>query len=212
MEDKDRQANFTVPAGIETDPDSAAADHDVLRLITLRSNDQFNTTIYGYHDRFRGIHGTRMVVLMHRNDIDRLELREGERVSLVTVANDGGDRRLSGLTVVAYDIAEGCCAGYYPECNVLVPLWHHAERAKVPAAKSVQVRIVRDKAVHELPEVSSDMVPGHLLSDAGSDVIRLGVLALNAAKAQPVKAAGVGLATGIVMGLLARSLGRRPHR
>ncbi|MFL5269532.1 MAG: FdhF/YdeP family oxidoreductase, partial [Stellaceae bacterium] len=209
---KTGKANFIVPAGIETDPDTAAADHDVLRLITLRSNDQFNTTIYGYHDRFRGIHGTRMVVLMHRNDIDRLELREGERVSLVTVANDGVDRRLSGLTVVAYNIPEGCCAGYYPECNVLVPLWHHAERAKVPAAKSVPVRIVRDEAAHERPEASSDRVSGHLLLDAGRDVIRLGVLALNAAKAQPVKAAGVGLAAGIVMGLLARSRGRRPHR
>ena len=55
----------------------------MVRLITLRSNDQFNTTIYGYNDRFRGIHGTRMVVLMHRNDIDRFGLNEGERVTLV---------------------------------------------------------------------------------------------------------------------------------
>jgi len=60
--------------------------------------------------------------LMHRNDIGRLALREGDHVRLVTVANDGADRQLGGLTVIAYDIPEGCCGGYYPECNVLVPL------------------------------------------------------------------------------------------
>ena len=67
-------------------------------------------------------------------------------------------------------------------------------------------------AAHELPEAPSDMVSDHLLSDAGRDVIRLGGLALNAAKAKPVKAAGVALAIGVAVGLLARSRGRRPHR
>jgi hypothetical protein len=189
------------------------------RLITLRSNDQFNTTIYGYNDRFRGIHGTRMVVLMHRNDIDRLKLHEGDQVSLVTAADDGVDRRLGGLTVVAYDIPEGCCAGYYPECNVLVPLWHHAERAKVPAAKSVPVRVVRDESKHEgfgaprkMAKAPSDMVSGHPLGDMGRDVTRLGGLVLNAAKAQPVKAAAVALATGLAVGLLAQLRRRGPRR
>jgi hypothetical protein len=189
------------------------------RLITLRSNDQFNTTIYGYNDRFRGIHGTRMVVLMHRNDIDRLKLHEGDQVSLVTAADDGVDRRLGGLTVVAYDIPEGCCAGYYPECNVLVPLWHHAERAKVPAAKSVPVRVVRDETKHEgggapreMAKAPSDMVSGHPLGDMGRDVTGLGGLVLNAVKAQPVKAAAVALATGLAVGLLAQLRRRGPRR
>ena len=187
---KTGKANFIVPAGLETDPDATPADRDVLRLITLRSNDQFNTTIYGYNDRFRGIHGTRMVVLMHRNDIDRLELRQGDQVSLVTVANDGVDRRLGGLSVVAYDIPEGCCAGYYPECNVLVPLWHHAERAKVPAAKSVPVRIVKHaQQPQNWSPAPSDMASGHPLSDTGRDVTKLAGLVLNAMKAQPVKTA-----------------------
>ena len=118
-------------------------DRDVLRLITLRSNDQFNTTIYGYNDRFRGIHGTRMVVLMNRNDIARLGLHDGEigrpRARRSTTAVTA---RCAGLRVAAYDIPEGCIAGYYPECNPLIPLWHHAKRTKVPAAKSVPVRIV----------------------------------------------------------------------
>lgn len=58
-------------------------------------------------------------------------------MTLVTALTDGVDRRLGGLAVVPYDLPEVCCAGYYPECNVLVPLWHHAARAKVPAAKSI---------------------------------------------------------------------------
>lgn len=82
-----------------------------------------------------------MILFMHRNDIDRLGLREGEDVTLVSAAGDEVVRELSGLRIIAYDIPEGCVGGYYPECNVLIPLWHHAERSKVPAAKSVPVRI-----------------------------------------------------------------------
>jgi molybdopterin-dependent oxidoreductase alpha subunit len=204
------KANFIVPETLETDPDATPDGRDVLRLITLRSNDQFNTTIYGYNDRFRGIHGTRMVVLMHRNDIDRLGFREGDEVSLVTAADDGVDRRLGGLTVVAYDIPEGCCAGYYPECNVLVPLWHHAERAKVPAAKSVPVRIVKGAVARNEPPAPSDMVSGHPLSDAGRDVTSLGGLAVNAAKARPFKTAAIALAAGLMVGFAAK--GRRGTR
>jgi molybdopterin-dependent oxidoreductase alpha subunit len=206
---KTGKANFIVPAGLETDPDATPADQDVLRLITLRSNDQFNTTIYGYHDRFRGIHGTRMVVLMHRNDIDRLGFREGEQVSLVTEASDGVDRRLGGLTLLAYDIPEGCCAGYYPECNVLVPLWHHAERAMVPAAKSVPVRIIRDLVAREETRAPADLVPGHPLSDAGRDVTKLADLALNAAAAQPIKAAALALLAGLAIGAAMQPSRRR---
>jgi len=109
--------------------------------MTLRSNDQFNTTVYGYDDRFRGIHGTRAVILMNRNDIVRLGLAEGDRIEAITVVDDGVHRAVSPLRVTPYDIPEGCCAGYYPECNALLPVWHHAERSKVPAAKSIPVRL-----------------------------------------------------------------------
>jgi anaerobic selenocysteine-containing dehydrogenase len=78
---------------------------------------------------------------MHRNDIDRFGLKEGERVALTTAVNDGVVRRVEGLRVVAYEIPEGCIASYYPECNPLLPLWHHAEKSKTPAAKSIPVRI-----------------------------------------------------------------------
>jgi molybdopterin-dependent oxidoreductase alpha subunit len=138
---KTGKANFIVPSTLETDIPTAPEERDILQLITLRSNGQFNTTVYNYHDRFRGVSGTRMILFMHRNDIDRLGLREGEDVTLVSAAGDEVVRELSGLRIIAYDIPEGCVGGYYPECNVLIPLWHHAERSKVPAAKSVPVRI-----------------------------------------------------------------------
>ncbi|VXC81795.1 FdhF/YdeP family oxidoreductase [Sphingomonas sp. 8AM] len=112
------------------------------RLLTLRSNDQFNTTIYGYSDRFRGINGTRQVVLMNRADIARAGLTAGQKVTLATDAEDNHDRRVGDLIVVEYDVPDGCIAAYYPECNPLIPLSHHAEESHVPAAKSVPVRIL----------------------------------------------------------------------
>ncbi|GAA5232875.1 FdhF/YdeP family oxidoreductase [Verticiella sediminum] len=135
------RANFMAEAAVPSE--SASPGSDVLRLMTLRSNDQFNTTVYGYDDRFRGIKGTRHVVLMHRNDIDRLGLYEGDTVKLCTVAADERRRELEGLRVVPYDVPEGSCASYFPECNVLLPLGHHARESRVPAAKSIPVRIVR---------------------------------------------------------------------
>ena len=113
---------------------------EALTLITLRSNDQFNTTVYGYDDRFRGIEGTRMVVLMNADDIARLSLRDGQIVSIRTVADDR-EREVRGFRVTAYDIPKGCCAAYYPECNPLIPLWHHAKGSKVPAAKAIPVTL-----------------------------------------------------------------------
>ncbi len=140
---KTGKANFITPKGLDEDRDMPELGHDVLRMITLRSNDQFNTTVYGYHDRFRGIRGTRMVVLMNRDDIDRLGLREGEQVTLATSSDrDDVRREMSGFRVTPYNIPTGCIATYYPEANALVPLWHYAEGSKVPAAKSVPV-IVR---------------------------------------------------------------------
>jgi oxidoreductase alpha (molybdopterin) subunit len=135
------RANFKLPQALSASFDMGN-DPDVLRLITLRSNDQFNTTIYGYRDRFRGIEGTRDVLFLNRQDMIRLKIEDGAQVSLQTVAGDNVSRTLSGLRAVEYDIPPGCCGAYYPECNVLIPLWQHAEKSKVPAAKSVPVRVV----------------------------------------------------------------------
>ena len=138
---KTGKANVICPRSLREDCDMASDEGNVLLMITLRSNDQFNTTIYGYDDRFRGIHGTRSIVLMNAIDITSLGLVEGQEVTLATVSDDGVDRKLGGLTIVTYDIPKGCIGTYYPEANVLIPLWHHAERSKVPAAKSVPVRV-----------------------------------------------------------------------
>jgi molybdopterin-dependent oxidoreductase alpha subunit len=135
------KANFIAPKSLATDIDVPLDQRDVVQLITLRSNGQFNTTVYNYDDRFRGIYGSRHVVLMHRNDIDRFELKEGQLVDLTTAVDDGVERKVEGFRVVAYDIPEGCVAGYYPECNLLLPLWHHAEKSKTPAAKAIPVRV-----------------------------------------------------------------------
>ncbi len=114
------------------------------RLLTMRSNDQFNTTIYGYSDRFRGIVGTRDVLLMHEADMAEAGLAKGDIAAMVTDVDDGQTRRLGGLTVLPFNIPRGTVASYFPECNVLVPIDHHDELSKTPASKSVPVRIERD--------------------------------------------------------------------
>jgi molybdopterin-dependent oxidoreductase alpha subunit len=134
-----KKAEFLVPSGL-----SATGFQDApgrYRLMTLRSNDQFNTTIYGYHDRFRGVKGTRDVLFMHRSDIAEAGLKDGQIVALESDAGDGIVRRQEGLIVTPYDIPRGCLGAYYPECNLLMPVEHHAEESHVPAAKSVPVRI-----------------------------------------------------------------------
>ena len=141
---KTGRANFITPRGLNEDADMPEVGHDTLRMITLRSNDQFNTTVYGYSDRFRGIEGTRNVVLMNQADIDRLGLAPGHVVTVRTASKDNVERKLGGLTVVAYDIPVGCVGSYYPEANVLLPLWHYAEGSKTPAAKSIPVTVRRD--------------------------------------------------------------------
>jgi molybdopterin-dependent oxidoreductase alpha subunit len=138
---KTGKALIITPKGLEEDADMPEPGPEVLRMMTLRSNDQFNTTIYGYDDRFRGIKGTRMVVLMNLDDMFRLELREGEAVSIETVSTDGHHRQMSGFRVTAYNVPPGCIGTYYPEANALVPMGHYAEGSKTPASKNIPVRI-----------------------------------------------------------------------
>lgn len=137
------KARFIAPRGLDEDDDVSPGHgaRDAIQLMTLRSNDQFNTTVYGYNDRFRGVSGTRSVVFMNHNDVVRLGFAPGEWVNLRTAIEPEVLREVGPLQIIAYDIPAGCAAAYYPECNPLVPLWHHAERSKVPAAKSVPVTL-----------------------------------------------------------------------
>ena len=135
------KARFTVPKSMTSVGFQPAAGR--YRLVTLRSNDQFNTTIYGYSDRMRGIEGTRDVLLMNPDDIAAEGLAEGQAVSLVGDAGDGVHRQVDGLAVTPFLIPRGCLGAYYPEMNPLIPLWYHDEESKTPAAKGVPVRILR---------------------------------------------------------------------
>jgi anaerobic selenocysteine-containing dehydrogenase len=112
-----------------------------LLLQTLRSHDQYNTTIYGLDDRYRGIRNGRRVVLVNPEDAGTLGLADGSYVDLVSEWRDGVERRAPGFRVVLYPTARGCAAAYYPETNVLVPLDATADTSNTPASKSVVVRL-----------------------------------------------------------------------
>ncbi|OZI23169.1 formate dehydrogenase [Bordetella genomosp. 9] len=138
------KANFVVPDTLDGDPDMPAHGPDVIRLMTTRGDNQFNTTVYALDDRFRGVHGTRQVIMLNPDDMERLGLREDDVVTASTVAHDGFTREVGGLRVRPFNIPAGCAWSYYPECNPLIPLWHHAKESKVPAAKSVPITLRKE--------------------------------------------------------------------
>ena len=112
-----------------------------LLLQTIRSHDQFNTTIYRRDDRYRGIKGGRAVVLVNPEDLAELGLADGTTVDVHGEYHDGVDRVLRGQRAVAYPTARGCAAAYFPEANVLVPLGATAETSRTPVSKAVVVRL-----------------------------------------------------------------------
>lgn len=116
-----------------------------LILQTLRSHDQYNTTVYGLDDRYRGVSGGRRVVLVNPEDIDRLGLSDGAHVDLVSefTGPDGvaSERRAEDFLVVAYPTPAGNAAAYYPETNALVALDHVADRSNTPVSKAVVIRL-----------------------------------------------------------------------
>ncbi|MCX4097423.1 FdhF/YdeP family oxidoreductase [Nocardia sp. alder85J] len=118
-----------------------------LILQTLRSHDQYNTTIYGLDDRYRGIHNGRKVILVNPEDITALGLADGDLVDIVSEWDDN-DRRVTGFRIVGYPTPRGNAAAYYPETNPLVPLDHVAERSNTPVSKAVTVRL--EPHVHTL--------------------------------------------------------------
>ena len=131
------KANFTV-----NDLQVLRVPPGRLLLQTVRSHDQYNTTIYGMDDRYRGVRNGRRVVFVHAGDLVERGLADGDMVDLVSEWPDG-ERRAENFRVVAYPTARGCCAAYFPETNVLVPLDSVAETSNTPTSKSVVVRLVR---------------------------------------------------------------------
>ncbi|WP_181778970.1 FdhF/YdeP family oxidoreductase [Pseudonocardia pini] len=114
-----------------------------LVLQTLRSHDQFNTTIYGLDDRYRGIHSGRRVVFISKADLIELGFQDGDHVDLVSEWEDGVERRAENFRLVAYDTPKGCIAAYYPETNPLIPLDSQALESGTPTSKWVVVRLER---------------------------------------------------------------------
>ena len=114
-------------------------DQVVFTLLTTRSHDQYNTTIYGQDDRYRGVFGQRRVVFINAADIRHLGLRDGQWVDIHTAWADGIERRADRFKLVAYDIPRGNLAAYYPETNPLVPLALTATDAGTPTSKSIPV-------------------------------------------------------------------------
>jgi molybdopterin-dependent oxidoreductase alpha subunit len=131
------KANFTVN---EVSAISVPAGH--LLLQTIRSHDQFNTTVYGLNDRYRGIHGGRHVVFVSVADLASLGFADGDIVDLVSVWSDG-ERRAPAFRVVSYPTTPGCAAAYFPETNVLIPLDSTADTSNTPTSKSVVIRLER---------------------------------------------------------------------
>ncbi len=111
-----------------------------LVLQTLRSHDQYNTTIYGLDDRYRGVRHGRHVVFVHRDDLAAAGLADGDLVDITSV-HRGVERVARGFRAIDYPTARGCCAAYFPEANVLVPLDSYAEGSRTPTSKSVIVRL-----------------------------------------------------------------------
>jgi molybdopterin-dependent oxidoreductase alpha subunit len=135
-----KKANFLVYPGLDEDP--RVNDREALTLTTIRSHDQYNTTIYSRNDRYRGITGRRDVVFVNARDLASRGLKHGDLVDVSVVSDVGsapGERFMRNLTAVAFNIAEGSIAAYYPEANVLVALDHYDAKSGTPSYKSTPV-------------------------------------------------------------------------
>jgi molybdopterin-dependent oxidoreductase alpha subunit len=153
------RANFLVWPGVAEDPD--VDEPAVLQLATIRSHDQYNTTIYSLDDRYRGVFGGRMVVFMNKDDMAEREIEANSFVELESVTDHGDVRRTAaGFKVKPYNIPRGSIAAYYPETNNLMPLSYHDQRSKTPSAKSIPVlvRPMRDTGVR--PDAAGDSSGG----------------------------------------------------
>ena len=137
------KASFYAPAVPRDTPSHQARtrhqDQVVFTLLTTRSHDQYNTTIYGMDDRYRGVYGQRRVVFIHAEDIRALGMKDGDWVDIHTVWHDDQQRSAERFRLVAYDIPRGNLAAYYPETNPLVPLSAVADAAGTPTSKSIPV-------------------------------------------------------------------------
>jgi molybdopterin-dependent oxidoreductase alpha subunit len=147
-----KKAQFMVHAiSVDSPIHRARALHGerLMTLMTTRSHDQYNTTIYGLDDRYRGVFGQRRVLFANKADIDMLGFKVGQRVDITSVWDDGVERHAAGFLLVEYDIPRGCLGAYYPETNPLVPLSSVADGAGTPTSKSIPVLLAASTVVSE---------------------------------------------------------------
>jgi molybdopterin-dependent oxidoreductase alpha subunit len=133
------KAEFAVFVGLEEDP--LQDDPDALWLTTLRSHDQYNTTLYSLSDRYRGVFNQRRVVFLNEAEMKRRSLGAGDLVDLETIVTDGVERRIRGFAIVPYRLPDGCCGAYYPEANPLVPLYDRDPQSRTPSYKAIPIRL-----------------------------------------------------------------------
>ena len=147
-----REGRFTTPSGKAHFAVHPIPQHELqageLLLMTIRSHDQFNTTIYGENDRYRGIANGRRVLFINARDIAERGLQSGTAVDLISRFGSES-RKAERFELIPYDIPRGCVAAYYPETNVLVPLHSVADRSNQPAFKSIPIRIVASPVMLE---------------------------------------------------------------
>lgn len=139
-----KKANFhahAVPVDLPIHRARLSQQQPVFNLATMRSHDQYNTTIYGKNDRYRGVFGERRVLFINEHDIAQLGMQAGDWVDLRSLCEDGVERSAQRFMLVAYNIPRACLAAYYPETNNLVPLSSIADFARTPTSKSIPVII-----------------------------------------------------------------------
>ncbi|MDX1801763.1 MAG: FdhF/YdeP family oxidoreductase, partial [Marinobacter sp.] len=135
-----------LPADLLHDRVKASGQAPDLILQTLRSHDQYNTTIYGLNDRYRGVRGQRRVLFLNADEIRRLGFEDGDRVDITSLWEDGRTRRVSGFKLLAYDVPAGQAAAYYPETNPLVPLESRGDGSNTPTSKFIAIKLSRSEA------------------------------------------------------------------
>lgn len=140
-----REGRFTTPSGkamfTVNNAKFEPMGEEELLMMTIRSHDQFNTTIYGMNDRYRGVIGERRVLFMNIRDMEKRNLKQYQVVSLESRYH-GQIRTAENFKIIAYDIPEGCCATYFPESNPVIPISEFADKSRTPISKSIRIRIV----------------------------------------------------------------------
>ena len=138
------KSNFSahpLPDAIVQAAQRALTEQRIFVLQTLRSHDQYNTTVYGFEDRYRGISGEREIIMMNPEDISSLGLTAGSKVDVESLWADDIERKITGFTLIPYDIPSGNCAAYFPEANPLVAMASVGDESGTPTSKSIAVTI-----------------------------------------------------------------------